>query len=89
VVLETPDDVVQVLKAECEENTCRKNLTPEEAVSIGLLIEDVEREFAKKSQQEGRRKGDPTIVRDPPRPGAPSSQPSVRRFPCLEGSERL
>lgn len=46
-----------LLAAECEENTCRKDFTPEEAVIIGERIEAIAREQARKAQEEGRKNG--------------------------------
>lgn len=40
---ETRDDALSLLKAERDENTCRKDMTPEELVDLGLQIEELER----------------------------------------------
>lgn len=46
-------DAVSVLKAERDENTCRKAMTPEELVTVGLEIERLERPRAKERQAHG------------------------------------
>lgn len=38
-VTDAMGDIATLVKAECQENTCRKAFTPEEAVAIGLAIE--------------------------------------------------
>lgn len=38
-VTDAMDDIATLVKAECQENTCRKMFTPEEAVAIGEAIE--------------------------------------------------
>lgn len=45
-------DPADLLSAERDENTCRKDFTPSEAVRIGREIEKVERERAKERQRE-------------------------------------
>lgn len=60
--IQSLDDLLLALRAERDENTCRKDFTPSEAVAIGREIEGMEREEARKRQQEhggtapGRRK---------------------------------
>ncbi|MGZ4617203.1 MAG: ParB N-terminal domain-containing protein, partial [Frankiaceae bacterium] len=39
---ETRDDALSLLKAERDENTCRKDMTPEELVDLGLRLEELE-----------------------------------------------
>jgi ParB family chromosome partitioning protein len=51
------EDALLALKAERDENICRKDLTPSEAVAIGRTIEELERPRAKKRQKEGGRAG--------------------------------
>jgi ParB family chromosome partitioning protein len=49
-IVETLDDAVKCLKAERDENTCRKDLSPTEAFEQGRTIEAMERREAKKRQ---------------------------------------
>ncbi len=51
-VADTVDDVLVALKAERDENTCRKDFTPSEAVAIADTIEPLERAAAKERQGE-------------------------------------
>jgi ParB family chromosome partitioning protein len=51
-VVEGLDDAVAALRAERDENTCRKDFTPSEAVAIGQALEELERVEAKKRQRE-------------------------------------
>ncbi len=51
------DDLVSRLKAERDENTCRFDLLPTEAVAQGIEIERLEREAAKQRQARGRKQG--------------------------------
>ena len=45
-VVETLDDVVMALKAEIDENTCRKDLMPSEKVALARDLEPLERQAA-------------------------------------------
>ncbi len=45
-------DALLALRAERDENTCRKEFTPSEAVAIGKAIEELERPKAKERQKE-------------------------------------
>jgi ParB family chromosome partitioning protein len=56
-VVDGLDDAVAALRAERDENLCRKDFSPSEAVAIGKALEDLERAEAKKRQQEGGRAG--------------------------------
>jgi ParB family chromosome partitioning protein len=47
-------DALALLRAERDENTCRKDFTPSEAVSIGVALEKLEREQARARQQASR-----------------------------------
>lgn len=47
----------KLLQAECDENICRKDFTPEEAVRIGEAIEKEASKQSQKAAQEGRKKG--------------------------------
>ena len=51
------DSLQKALRAECDENTCREDFTPEEAVAKGLELEEVTRELARKALEEGQKKG--------------------------------
>ena len=51
------DDALLRLKAERDENTCRKDLTPTEAVAIGRELESLERKAARDRQSAGGRIG--------------------------------
>jgi hypothetical protein len=53
-IAETPDEVQQLLEAERDENTCRKDFTPSEAVEIGQRIEEA---YQPPSPQETGSKG--------------------------------
>ncbi len=57
------DEEVKFLRAERDENTCRKDFTISEAVAIKQAIEGPEREQAKNRQQEGRKRGGATAGR--------------------------
>jgi ParB family chromosome partitioning protein len=48
------DDALGLLKAERDENTCRKDFTPSEAVAIGRALEELEREQARARQRATR-----------------------------------
>jgi hypothetical protein len=50
-------DAVEMLRAERDENTCRKDLTPSEAVAVGRAIEELEKPKAKARQREGQERG--------------------------------
>jgi len=45
------------LKAERDENTCRKDMTPSELVAIGKKLEELKRPEAERRQAEGQRLG--------------------------------
>ena len=49
-IFETFDDALLALRAEQDENTCRKDFTPSEAVRIGKALEEMVRAQAKKRQ---------------------------------------
>lgn len=53
----TRDDALALLTAERDENTCRKDMTPEEQVDLGLRIEEIEGPRAQERQAEGQRAG--------------------------------
>jgi ParB-like chromosome segregation protein Spo0J len=58
IVSRSFDDPVAALIAERDENTCRKDFLPSEAVALGKAIEKMEREAARKRQHTSRtRKG--------------------------------
>ena len=49
-VIKNLDEAILALKAERDENTCRKDFWPTEAVEIGARLEDLERPKAKERQ---------------------------------------
>jgi tRNA1(Val) A37 N6-methylase TrmN6 len=51
------DDALALLKAERDENTCRKDFTITEKVALGQALEDLERRQAKQRQRDGGRNG--------------------------------
>lgn len=51
-VAETLGDAVLLLTAERDENTCRKDFAPSEAVAVGEALEEMERAGAKQRQRE-------------------------------------
>jgi ParB family chromosome partitioning protein len=57
-VAPTPKDVAEALRCEAEENTCRKDFAPSEAVAIGLVIEEEYRKIAKENQRHDLREGE-------------------------------
>jgi ParB family chromosome partitioning protein len=61
------DDEVSLLRAERDENTCRKDFTPSEAVAIGTALEEREKAKAKERQQEGRKAGGKAAGRGRPK----------------------
>lgn len=50
----TLSELADLVAAECDENTCRKDFTPEEAVAIGLRIEEVSIQVAIERQRTGK-----------------------------------
>lgn len=46
-ICDTADDALKALLVERDENLCRKPLNPSEAVSLGLMIEELEKPLAK------------------------------------------
>src|SRR5262245_5259645 len=48
-------DALLALRAERDENTCRKPFTPSEAVAIGQALEELEKAKAKERQKAGGR----------------------------------
>jgi ParB-like chromosome segregation protein Spo0J len=66
IVSKSLDDTLAALRAERDENVCRKDFTPSEAVALGKAIEAQERAAAasrkKATQMKGRGKGGAPIV---------------------------
>jgi ParB-like chromosome segregation protein Spo0J len=63
LVAKSFDDVLAALIAERDENTCRKDFTPSEAVAIGKAIEELEKPKAKERQKAKLKKGStPPVV---------------------------
>jgi ParB-like chromosome segregation protein Spo0J len=56
-VAKTFDDLKKFLRAEADENTCRLNFTPMEAVAMGADVEKAYRPLAEEKQDEGRKTG--------------------------------
>jgi ParB family chromosome partitioning protein len=56
-VVDNLTDALSQLRAQRDENTCRKEFTPSEAVKIGKALEALERREAKKRQKAGGRAG--------------------------------
>lgn len=57
VVPEHMVEAVDLLKAERDENTCRKDMVPSELVTLGLAIEEMERPKANEAKREGQERG--------------------------------
>jgi ParB/RepB/Spo0J family partition protein len=55
-VVHDRDDALTLLRAEYDENTCRKDFTPSEAVAIGKALEELERPKAQERQEASRTK---------------------------------
>jgi ParB family chromosome partitioning protein len=49
-VVKRLDDAAALLRAQRDENTCRKDFTPSEAVALGKALEEIERKKAKERQ---------------------------------------
>ena len=56
-VVDGLDDALVLLRAERDENECRKAFTPSEVVAIGAALERMEKCKSRECQQEGGRKG--------------------------------
>lgn len=56
-------DAVSALIAERDENTCRKDFTPSEAVALGMQLEELEKPKADERKAEGLKRGDCDPVR--------------------------
>jgi len=50
-------DAKLLLEAERDENTCRREMSPSEKVSLGLALEALEKPRAEERQQDGRQRG--------------------------------
>lgn len=53
----TRTDALSLLKAERDENTCRKDMTPEELVDLGMRLEELERPKAEERMREAAARG--------------------------------
>jgi ParB-like chromosome segregation protein Spo0J len=69
-VVANMDDALAVLRAEHDENTCRKDFTPSEAASIGMAIEALEKPKARERQKAGSKKGGKTAGKGRPKQGS-------------------
>lgn len=56
-VAESITDAADLLRAERDENVCRKDMTPSELVAIGRRIEELERPKAEERKAEGQQRG--------------------------------
>ena len=56
-VVASLDDALSKLRAQRDENTCRKNFTPEEAVNLAEALEPLERKEAQARQAAGQKAG--------------------------------
>jgi N6-adenosine-specific RNA methylase IME4/ParB-like chromosome segregation protein Spo0J len=75
-VAEGLDDAVLLLRAERDENTCRKDFTPSEAVDISEALEELEREAAEKRKRATQAKpGEGKVGGQSAAPNAPRSEP--------------
>lgn len=54
-------DAITALRAERDENTCRKDFTPSEAVALGMALEEMERPKAEERKAEAGRRNLPTV----------------------------
>lgn len=55
------NDAVTALKAERDENTCRKDFTPSEAVALGMALEEMERPKAEERKASAGKANLPTV----------------------------
>src|SRR5581483_9929268 len=56
-VVEDLEEAALLLKAERDENTCRKDFTPEEAVALGQALEALEKPKARERKKQGGKAG--------------------------------
>ena len=86
-IAKTQDDALARIKAERDENTCRKDMTPEELVNIGLEIEELERPKAQARQAEGLAHGPRARAGDWSGPDGPnqSEKPETNRTAAVVG----
>ena len=86
----TQDDALARIKAERDENTCRKDMTPEELVDIGLQIEALERPKAQARQGgstrlAGRDETGAPIFGSGPAGPEPTDKPETSRTAAVVG----
>jgi DNA modification methylase len=67
-VAKTLADALLKLKAERDENTCRKPFTPSEAVAMGEKLEGFKKPEAEAAKKDGHKKGGKTAGRGRPKP---------------------
>lgn len=81
----TLTDAASLIKAERDENVCRKDLTPEEAVMMGRQLEAMEIPKAKERRSEGGKRG--LVNRHKPNEGnadlAEGNLPEARKSPQI------
>jgi len=82
VVARSVDSLLTLIRAERDENTCRKGFTPEEAVRMGQRIEKEVSKLAKTECKKGGSKGGKAATR---KPGPPSK--GGETFPTLARDE--
>ena len=84
VIARNLKDALALLRAERDENTCRKDFMPEEAVAVGEDLLPLEEKAAKERADEGRKRGGKTAGK-----GRPKSDSSGETFPqAKEESDR-
>lgn len=75
-VVERMDDAVLALKAERDENVCRKAMLPSEMVALGRTLEALERPKAEARKREGQERGRATRAGLVERTGTPNQSSS-------------
>ena len=63
-VVDNLDDMLNLLRAESDENVCRKDLLPAEAYALAVQLEPIFEQMAEKAAQEGREKGGKAVGGD-------------------------
>lgn len=81
---ETQTDAISLLTAERDENTCRKDMTPEELVDVGLRLEELERPRAEARQLAGLKRG-ADLPLGPDGPNGDSEKPETNRTAAVVG----
>lgn len=77
----TQTDALNLLRAERDENTCRKDMTTEELVDLGLRLEELERPEAEERKRAGGERGRQSRYEgDDAGSVSPETQPAARRL---------